>query len=76
MRRQPTHREPDLTEDDLSAETGLSPRTWQRYRQLGIGPPFYKTGAGRTCAVRYPRAGFDAWRAGLRRTSTSDTGKK
>lgn len=36
---------------------GLSPRTLERYRGSGEGPPFMRMGRG----VRYSRADLDAW---------------
>ena len=45
----------------------ISPRTLQRQRQTGDGPPFIKVGG----AVRYLRADLDRYLAERRRLSTS-----
>lgn len=46
--------------DEARAATllNLSRRTLQRYRQTAFGPPWRRVGMR---AVRYPRAGIDAW---------------
>ena len=51
---------------------GLSPRTLDRYRVSGDGPPFHRFGA----RVRYLLADLEAWAAARRRTSTSDDGRR
>ena len=55
---------------ELAAFLGLSPRTLDRYRVSGDGPPFHKFGN----RVRYARADVEAWAAERRYSSTSDVG--
>ena len=49
----------------------ISPRTLERWRIVGGGPPFRKLGPQ---IVRYDVAELDEWYAGSRRVSTSDPG--
>ena len=49
----------------------ISPRTLERWRIVGGGPPFRKLGPQ---IVRYDVADLDAWYAGSLRKSTSDPG--
>ncbi len=49
----------------------ISPRTLERWRIVGGGPPYRKLGPQ---IVRYDVAELDEWYAGSRRTSTSDAG--
>jgi predicted DNA-binding transcriptional regulator AlpA len=46
-----------LTEDELSAELKISPRTLQRWRRQGRGPRWIRVGK----APRYRRGDVDAW---------------
>ena len=46
---------------------GLSPRTLEKWRTAGGGPPFVKLGR----RVAYRQADLDAWVASQLRTSTS-----
>ena len=55
---------------EVAAFLGLSPRTLDRYRVTGDGPPFHKLGN----RIRYARADVEAWVAARRRLSTSDPG--
>ena len=55
---------------EAAAFLGLSPRTLDRYRVIGEGPAFYKSGT----RIRYARADLEDWAAARRRTSTSDEG--
>jgi hypothetical protein len=50
---------------------GLSPRTLERHRCTGFGPPFVKAGR----RVLYRQADLDAWIIDRVRTSTSDLGR-
>jgi len=50
----------------------LSPRTLEKMRVTGDGPPFIRLGRHR--AVRYREADLQAWIAGRVRRSTSDPG--
>jgi hypothetical protein len=49
----------------------LSPRTLEKLRVTGAGPQYFKMGR----AVLYAIGDLEAWLAGNRRCSTSDTGK-
>ena len=49
----------------------ISPRTLERWRIVGGGPPYRKLGPQ---IVRYSVEDLDAWFAGSRRVSTSDPG--
>ncbi len=56
---------------EVAAYLGLSPRTLDRYRVNGEGPPFHKFGN----RVRYTRTDVEAWASARRRLSTSDSGE-
>ena len=59
-----------LSTRQAAALLGLSPRTLERYRVTGGGPPFL-----RYCnRVHYLRTDLDAWALAGRRRSTSDDG--
>jgi predicted DNA-binding transcriptional regulator AlpA len=34
--------EPYVDEKELAQRTGVSRRTWQKYRVMGVGPPYRK----------------------------------
>ena len=58
-----------LTTKQAAAHLELSPRTLERYRVRGGGPPFVSY-----CnRVRYVRSDLDTWAVDRRRVSTSDT---
>lgn len=59
-----------LSTREAAAFLGLSPRTLDRYRVTGEGPPFFKFGS----RVRYLKADLEAWAQTRRRRSTSDDG--
>ena len=59
-----------LSTREASAFLGLSPRTLDRYRVTGEGPPFFKFGS----RVRYLKGDVEAWAQSRRRRSTSDNG--
>lgn len=61
---------PFLNQTDLSRRWDISPRTLERWRWLGEGPPFVKIG-GR---VRYRIEDVEAYEAEHILTSTSGTG--
>ena len=64
-----THKD-HLTTEQAAAHLGLSPRTLERYRVRGGGPPFVSY-----CnRVHYLRGDLDIWVDERRRLSTSDTG--
>jgi hypothetical protein len=46
-----------LTEQELAAELRKNPRTVQRWRALGIGPPYAMNGE----TPIYPRSGAVSW---------------
>ena len=57
-----------LTTEQAAAHVGLSPRTLERYRVRGGGPPFLSY-----CnRVHYLRSDLDDWAVRRRRRSTSD----
>ena len=59
-----------LSTEQAAAHLGLSPRTLERYRVRGGGPPFLSY-----CnRVHYMRSDLDAWIVERRRLSTSDKG--
>lgn len=55
-----------VTEDQLAQRWHMSPRTLQRWRQEGKGPPYLKLG-GR---VVYPLAEVEVWEQKQRRVGT------
>jgi predicted DNA-binding transcriptional regulator AlpA len=55
---------------ETARRLGLKPKTLERWRWAGSGPPFVKLGR---CA-RYDQRVVDAWAAERSRTSTSDPG--
>jgi len=61
---------PYLNTREAAGYLGISPRTLEKWRVVGGGPPFRVVGAR---AVRYARLDLDAF-AGDVRTSTSDPG--
>lgn len=58
-----------LSTAQAAARCGLSPRTLEKLRITGGGPPYAKLSR----SVRYDLADLDAWIASNRRASTSDT---
>ncbi len=46
-----------LTEDEAAAFTCFSPRTFQAWRQQGVGPPFIRFRR----SIRYSRAALVDW---------------
>jgi predicted DNA-binding transcriptional regulator AlpA len=59
----------DLLNTRQAAERcNLSPRTFEKLRMTGGGPPFIRLGG----AVRYQLEDLDAWIASNRRRTTSD----
>jgi excisionase family DNA binding protein len=62
--------QPLLSTTQAAAHCGLSPRTLEKLRITGGGPPFAKLGR----SVRYAPADLDEWIASARRRSTSDAG--
>ncbi|HVT16580.1 MAG TPA: helix-turn-helix domain-containing protein [Thermoanaerobaculia bacterium] len=59
-----------LTTEQAALYLGLSPRTLEKRRTVGGGPPFLKLGR----AVRYRLCDLEEWIAQRRRRSTSDPG--
>ncbi len=60
-----------VTTAAAAARLNISPRTLERWRIVGGGPPYRKLGPQ---IVRYDVAELDEWYAGSRRVSTSDPG--
>jgi hypothetical protein len=60
-----------LNQREAAMLLGLSPRTLERHRCTGFGPPFVKAGR----RVLYRPADLDAWTTARVRASTCDTGK-
>jgi hypothetical protein len=52
-----------------------SPRTLERWRVDGDGPPYIKLGPGLRAKVLYRLSDLDAWLARFRYNSTSEYGK-
>ena len=52
----------------------LSPRTLEKWRNTGGGPPFCKFGGGIRGRIFYKKADLIAWADSCRRASTSDSG--
>ena len=70
-----------MDENDVAELLNLSPRTIQRWRVEGAGPPFLKMGVGPgrpgskgSGSVRYSPSDLESWLERQRRESTSDTG--
>jgi hypothetical protein len=62
-----------LTPDELAGELHVSRRTLDRWRWLGIGPPYIKLhGSG---SIRYESERVQGWLDVQRRCSTSDPGE-
>ena len=56
-----------LTTDDLAAMVGVKPRTVERWRAAGEGPPFMMFGR----AIRYHPARVQAWMLAREQGTTS-----
>ena len=56
-----------LTTAEAAHRLGLSPKTLERWRWAGFGPPYVKLGR----AARYDVREVDAWAAERSRSSTS-----
>jgi excisionase family DNA binding protein len=59
-----------LTEKELAARLGVSPRTVQQWRVHGGGPAYLKLGV----SVRYDLATVEAWERAQTRSHTADPG--
>jgi predicted DNA-binding transcriptional regulator AlpA len=57
-----------LNTNQAAERCNLSPRTFEKYRVTGGGPPYIRLGS----AVRYRLEDLDAWIAANRRRTTSD----
>ena len=53
-----------------------SPRTLERWRVDGDGPPYIKLGPGLRAKVLYRLSDLDAWLARFRYSSTSEYGRR
>jgi len=60
-----------LTEAGAAVYLAVARKSLERWRSLGIGPPFVRIGVR---GVRYARDDLDLYIAAQRRTSTSDGG--
>ncbi len=56
-----------LTQRQLAEMLGVTPRSLERWRETGDGPPFLRVGG----LVRYTPADVSGWLETRRRTSTS-----
>lgn len=61
-----------IGEKEAARILGFSPRTLQKWRSRGDGPPFLKISS--RGAVRYRRSDLEAWVTQCLRRSTSDDG--
>ena len=57
-----------LRQAEAAEFLGVKPRTLEKWRYVGGGPPFFKLGS----AVVYDVAELEAWLATRKRTSTSE----
>lgn len=62
---------PFLTTKETAAYLRMSPRSIERLRLEGNGPPYKKCGKGEKSKVLYEKSDVDAW-LGTARRSTSD----
>jgi predicted DNA-binding transcriptional regulator AlpA len=65
-----THQQQYVRTRAAARYLSLSPRTLEKLRVTGAGPQYFKMGR----AVLYAIGDLEAWLAGNRRCSTSDTG--
>ena len=63
---------PFLTTEEAALLLRLSPRTLERMRIQGDGPPYFKAGPGKRSRVLYKKAGLEAWVASFAYASTSE----
>lgn len=61
--------------EQTAARLHYSPRTLERWRVNGYGPPFLKLGKGKGGKVVYDDTKVDEWAAMQQRKSTSDQGE-
>ena len=64
-----------LTTDEAARVLRLSPKTLERFRLEGQGPPFFKLGPGKRARVLYKRDELHAWVESRRFGSTSEYSK-
>lgn len=60
-----------LTNQEAARHLRLSPRTLERMRVEGSGPPFMKAGPGKRARVLYRKSDLDAWLTGFSYASTA-----
>jgi hypothetical protein len=65
-----------LLSKEAARHLRMSPRTLERWRVQGGGPPFTKLGAGKRARVLYRLRDLDAWLARHRYHSTSEYGAR
>lgn len=65
-----------LLSKEASRHLRMSPRTLERWRVTGGGPPFTKLGAGKRARVLYRLRDLDSFLARYRYNSTSEYGTR
>lgn len=63
-----------LTTAEAADVLRLSPRTLERFRVEGIGPPYVKLGPGKRARVAYRKTDLEAWVTSSVCASTSEYG--
>jgi len=63
-----------VTTVEAAKQLKLSPKTLERYRVEGKGPPFHKLGSGKRARVLYKITDLEAWLQSCRYESTSQYG--
>lgn len=61
-----------LTNKEAAAYVRVSPRTLEKWRLLGMGPRWHKTGPSRSSTVLYKQSALRAWLEGTDYGSTSE----
>jgi excisionase family DNA binding protein len=61
---------PFLTTSEAGSYLNISPRTLEKYRSQGGGPPYRRFGR----SIRYHEDELESWAEEQRRSSTSDSG--
>lgn len=50
-----------LSTNEAAAQIRLAAQTLRLWRSMGLGPPFVKLGAGRSCRCVYRKSDLEAW---------------